>query len=320
MGEKYPAIRYRDNMGGYFDNGVWNTDCNSWREFEEKIKEFKKLKYKYVWRGQSCEKEMRPSIYRDRDSDSVPDDKTIEGHLYHFKKDLPGGDALELFLKRANKERTAEFEKALSEYYKMIHPKQDKNDPEENYEQDLIDDIYWAIGQHHGLQTPLLDWTTDPYKALFFAFCARKKKDNKRVVFGLAEKTKLLLKIKPSKKRYIALLTNLNFVQGILESSGSPPAIKEIIKPMFDRIKSQDGIFSKSLKIEDVEEHARRCYNEFNKRAPNQKIVFLIKILIPNGVRKDFLQKLEEEKGITYKTMFPDLFGTVSYWNLKLEP
>jgi hypothetical protein len=324
MSEKYPALRYSDDMGGNFKNGVWNIECDSWRGFEDRIEEFKGPEYKYVWRGescakyvcrgQSCEETLKPSIYRD----STPNDTTIRQYLYQFRKDMPGGDALEQFLERAKKERTPEFEEALSEYYNMIHPKADDNDPKENYEKDFIDDIYWAIGQHHGLKTPLLDWTMDPYKALFFAFCAWKKENNKRVIFGLAEKNRLLLKNGRLKKRYIELLTNLNFVQRILDSSGSPRALKEIIRPMFDRIKAQDGIFSKSLQNENVEKHTRRCYSYYEKHR-NQKIVFLIRILIPNGLRKDFLQKLEGKK-ITYKTMYPDLLGTVLYCNLKLDP
>jgi hypothetical protein len=314
MSEAYPALRYTDNMGGNFENGVLNIECNSWREFEDRIEEFKRPKYKYVWRGQSCEETPKPSIYRG----FIPDERTIGQHLSQFRKDIPRGDALEQFFERAKKERMPEFEEALSEYYKMTHPKKDSNDPKENYEKDFIDDVYWAIGQHYGLKTPLLDWTMDPYKALFFAFCAWKKDDTKRVVFGLAEKTRLLLKSGRLRKRYIALLTNLNFVQRILDSPSSPRDLKEIISPMFARINAQNGIFSKSPQIENVEGHARRCYRHYEKPPRNQRIIFLIRILIPNGIRQDLLQKLEGKK-ITYKTMYPDLLGTVLYRNLKLE-
>lgn len=52
----------------------------------------------------------------------------------------------------------------------------------------LDNDQIWALGQHFGLATPLLDWTSSPYVGMFFAFNeSEKSKPGKRALWAISQ-------------------------------------------------------------------------------------------------------------------------------------
>jgi len=170
----------------------------------------------------------------------------------------------------------------------------------------LSDDEWWALGQHNGLKTKLLDWTQSPFVAAFFAFLTERDptylpKD--RVIYALAKQQIIKKAEEVKEKEPGTLLTGTDAI--------------EIVSPQVDdnmRLVSQRGLFTKSLRLHiEIENWVRKRFKE-------SRAGIMIKIYITEsqGDRVSFLRFLNR-MNINHLTLFPDLDGAAKYCNMQLE-
>lgn len=166
------------------------------------------------------------------------------------------------------------------------------------------DDEWWALGQHHGLHTPLLDWTEAPFVALYFAFAEIDTDgSDHRAVWALNE----------------------NVAQAFNDESKNPAnrgrlgdlfgKEAKIVRPLSDenaRLVSQRGVFLRVPTPHTVEEVVSASF-----RGENQKMA-LLKIRIPNKERTICLRALNR-MNINHLSLFPDLGGASLYSNTDLH-
>jgi hypothetical protein len=156
---------------------------------------------------------------------------------------------------------------------------------------ELTKDEWWALGQHYGLATPLLDWTYAPYVALYFAFwdVACSDPHNTRAVWGFTPK----------------LLNELN------ENAGAGETFR-LLDPLVDenaRLVNQNGIFTRGPVGLTMDVWARTA--DLAAQQP------LWKIVIRDRHRDDCLRHLNL-MNINHVTLFPDLEGASRHCNNKL--
>lgn len=200
------------------------------------------------------------------------------------------------------------------------------------------DNDWWALGQHNGLITPLLDWTEAPFVALFFAFKDTQKQSQttNRLVVALAEG---VIERKCSELKFLHELEMIEYrkmhgkTAGLSElhkallggqidatSDAAPPpperpSIVEFIRPMTDenpRLVNQRGLFVRGEDGLPIEEWVRRNYQK------DDGSYILTRILIPDKGREDCLTFLNR-MNINHLSLFPDLYGSTEYCNMQLK-
>jgi hypothetical protein len=270
------------------NNGYVEVKLPSWKYFFEFVHQ-EMFADSYIWRGQSNERwPLEPTLDRLLKVGEIPK----KDRAFHRVKHLNN-------FKLASRGR------------KGIASLTQDND-------------WWALGQHHGLATPLLDWTSSPFVAAYFAFInSDPKQTSYRAVYAL-HTIKIKIKIKELNKKETD-----NRIEGIKikeKEEGFNPYNKliletpikpdiEFINPMSDenhRLVNQGGLFTKSPG--DIDMKSWILKNFINDTTQN----VLLKIRIPNKDMEDCLTTLNR-MNINHLTLFPDLSGASKFCNLSTE-
>jgi len=253
-------------------DGVRIVTLSSWQEFHQKALSLKSRRG-YVWRGQKKDENSGWSLLSSFDrkvriKDQGARDKKLKEHLDNFKE-------------------------AMSKSYPNVLPKND-NLPQ-NYKH------IWALGQHYGLKTPLLDWTLSPYIAAYFAFIEgvdqNDRNDCYRYVYALNRSLERLL----SKQKK---------GNDILSSDQSVPFIDQLPYPN-PRFTAQKGIFTKALQGNDIQGYVQ----SFSRKRPSE--VLIVKFRIPTKDREECLHNLHL-MNIDHTSLLLDLRDVVDCCNSKL--
>jgi len=254
-----------ENNEDILKNGVQVVTLFSWEEFHQNVRSLKS-KRGYVWRGQQKDEHNDWFLQSSFDRKVKTNDQNDRANKLKLHFD--------------------NFKEAMNKSYPNVVPQHDVD--------------VWALGQHYGLWTPLLDWTLSPYIAAYFAFIQENdtndRNDRYRYVYALNRSIERLI----SKRKKASEMFRDRSVFFIDKLPYPNP-----------RFIAHKGIFTKAFQGNDI----RKYVQSFSRKRPSEVIIG--KFRIPTKDRKKCLRDLHL-MNIDHMSLLLDLRDVVNRCNSEL--
>ena len=279
-------------------SGILGKTLNSWKRFVDFVKDTQKSCGTLIYRGQA-NADWKVTSTLDRLEQRFPDKPNLEKNDWHYFK-----------CPRVDRVRQLERFKEMARGRLAFHIPETEEDE------------WWALAQHHGMATPMLDWTYSPFVALYFAFeeetCSCNedwRRPEFRAIFALAHH------LIPSEKS---------------KAKQDTPRHPRPFAPKWPgnyRLNSQGGLFLRMPEADwdadgrqgpvDLEAYVSKRFQKETYDVPGaggngnaRPNCVLEKFIIPNSDTDRFeCLRFLDHMNINRASLFPDLDGAAQYVN-----